>query len=139
MREIKFTIEGEPKGKGRPRFTRGGHAYTPKETVEYEEWVRASYLKAGKVYFANEELGMEIKAYYKIPKSTSKKKRAEMVHTRPTKKPDYDNVAKIVTDALNEVAYADDKQIVEAKQSKLWAIDDKPRVEVRIYVLECEI
>ena len=37
MREIKFTIEGEPKGKGRPRFTRGGHAYTPKETVEYEE------------------------------------------------------------------------------------------------------
>lgn len=26
---ISFIVFGEPVGKGRPRFTRGGHAYTP--------------------------------------------------------------------------------------------------------------
>ena len=137
MEQIKFIIDGEPKGKGRPRFTRGGHAYTPQGTVEYENLVRASYIKAGKVYFSNIPLGMEISAYYKIPKSTSKKKRAELLNSRPMKKPDYDNIAKIITDALNGLAYEDDRFIVEASQHKFYAENDNPRVEVRIYAL-CE-
>ena len=44
-------------------------------------------------------------AYYEIPKSTSKKKRREMLEhrIRPTKKPDWDNIGKIVCDSLNLV------------------------------------
>ena len=39
--EVRFTIRGEPKGKGRPRFCRNtGHAITPKDTVNYETLVR---------------------------------------------------------------------------------------------------
>ena len=43
--ELKFTVHGEPKGKGRPRFnTKTGHAITPKDTVIYENLVRMEYL-----------------------------------------------------------------------------------------------
>ena len=43
--EVNFTIYGEPKGKGRPRFnTKTGHAITPKDTVNYETLVHMEYL-----------------------------------------------------------------------------------------------
>ncbi|WP_139353333.1 RusA family crossover junction endodeoxyribonuclease, partial [Clostridioides difficile] len=47
---------------------------------------------------------------------------------RPNKKPDIDNVVKIIADSLNEIAYKDDTQIVEVVASKYYS--DKPRVEV---------
>ena len=34
--EHAFIVEGRPKPKGRPRMTRRGRVYTPKETLEYE-------------------------------------------------------------------------------------------------------
>lgn len=48
----------------------------------------------------------------------------------PTKKPDCDNIAKIICDALNGVAYDDDKQIVALKVTKIYS--DEPRVIVWI-------
>lgn len=51
-------------------------------------------------------------------------------HIRPTKKPDLDNIMKCVTDALNEIAYQDDKQIVSASIEKYYS--EEPRVEVAI-------
>ena len=39
----------------------------------------------------------------------------------PTKKPDADNILKIIADALNGIAYADDKQVVTAEVQKLYA------------------
>jgi Holliday junction resolvase RusA-like endonuclease len=49
---------------------------------------------------------------------------------RPTKKPDFDNIGKIICDALNKIAYDDDSQIVEANIYKVYA--DIPRVEVTL-------
>ena len=52
--EIKLTIPGPPKGKQRPRICRvngRSMAYTPKETIEYERLVRASYTAVFKVKF----------------------------------------------------------------------------------------
>ena len=46
----------------------------------------------------------------------------------PRKKPDYDNIAKIITDALNGIAYKDDSQVVWANIRKLYA--ENPRVYV---------
>jgi len=49
MNEIKFEILGEPKGKGRPRFARVGNGvrtYTPKETENYEAYIKMSYLNS---------------------------------------------------------------------------------------------
>lgn len=89
--EVRFTILGEPKGKGRPRFCRNtGHAITPKDTVNYETLVRMEYGVAYSDFKFPDDamLDMRIKAFYSIPKSASKKKRASMLanEIRPTKK-----------------------------------------------------
>ena len=77
-------------------------------------------------------LDMRIKAFYSIPKSKSKKVKESMRKhiVRPTKKPDMDNVIKIIADALNQVAYRDDTQIVDCQCRKFYS--DRPRVEVTI-------
>ena len=137
--EVKFTILGEPQGKGRPRFCRNtGHAITPKDTVNYETLVHMEYVAQCEEFRFPDDamLDMRIRAYYSIPKSASKKKRAAMIigEIRPTKKPDMDNVVKIIADSLNQVAYRDDTQIVDCQCRKFYS--DNPRVEVMIKTVE---
>ena len=133
--ELRFTVHGEPKGKGRPGFnTKTGHAITPKDTAIYENLVRMEYLnQCGETKFPDDAmLDMRIKAYYTIPPSRPKKKK-ELMRAgiiRPTKKPDMDNCIKIIADALNKIAYHDDTQIVDCQVRKFYS--DDPRVEVRI-------
>jgi Holliday junction resolvase RusA-like endonuclease len=81
-------------------------------------------------------VGIYIKACFSIPKSTSKKKHKLMLENiiRPTKKPDADNIAKIVCDALNGIAFLDDKQIVDARITKWYS--DTPRIEIIIQEIE---
>lgn len=135
MAEIRFTVLGEPKGKGRPRFnTRTGHAKTPKDTVNYESLVRLEYAQQTDGFRFQDDamLDMRILAYYSIPQSKSKKVKAAMLNNeiRPTKKPDMDNVVKIIADSLNQVAYRDDTQIVDCQCRKFYS--EQPRVEVII-------
>ena len=130
-KEIRFVVEGEPEGKARPRVTKHG-TYTPKKTKAYEEMVRWSYRQAADGYkFGDiDMLELEIKAYYGIAKSKSKTMRKLMLEgkIRPTKKPDTDNVIKVVADALNQIAYRDDAQIVDTVCRKFFS--EHPRVEV---------
>lgn len=130
-----FVILGEPCGKGRPRFsTKTGRTYTPQKTQNYENLVKMQYaLDFGVDRFPDKAmLDMSIMAYYGIPKSASKKKQEEMRLgiVRPIKKPDMDNVVKIIADSLNGVAYHDDTQIVDCLCRKFYS--DSPRVIVRI-------
>ena len=128
---IKLIIPGEPVAKARPRITKYG-AHTPAKTKNYESLVKELYfIKHGQTLLEG-QLKAVIKAYFTIPKSTSKKRRALMLSgdIRPVKRPDWDNIGKIVTDALNKVAYKDDSQIVTATVEKYYS--EKPRVEVEI-------
>lgn len=130
-----FEILGEPMGKQRPKFARVGNftrTYTPKETVNYENWVKLSYQNFGGENFGDTPLKVQITAKYPIPKSFSKKKHEMAIdgEIRPTTKPDCDNIAKIICDALNGIAYDDDKQIVELLVVKEYA--ERPRVVVEI-------
>lgn len=50
---------------------------------------------------------------------------------RPTKKPDWDNIGKIVCDALNKTAFHDDAQIVDGSVIKCYS--EQPRIEVEIW------
>ncbi len=113
---MEFIVEGEPQGKARPRFSRrSGTVYTPAKTAKYEKEIRQSFLAAGgKMIPAGSYVAVTVDAYFKIPKSYTKRKRLECEHNikRPDKKPDIDNVLKAVLDALNKVAYADDKQVI---------------------------
>ena len=132
--KVKFTIPGEPKGKARPRVTKTGHAFTPKDTVMYENLVRLEYQRqCGDFCFAdNTPIDMRITAYLEIPKSVSEKKRRAMLEhrIRPMKKPDSSNITKIVEDALNKIAYHDDSQIVDSQCRRFYS--DTPRVTVTI-------
>ena len=129
---IKLTIPGEPCAKQRPRTTKQGHTYTPQKTVNYETLVRELYILQNFHQQLEGELVMTVRAYFTIPKSASKKKAADMVggRIRPTKRPDWDNVGKIISDALNGLAYHDDSQIVTATVEKWYSAE--PRVEVEI-------
>lgn len=137
LRIARFTVEGEPQGKARPRFSRlGGKVatYTPQKTVDYEQKVVRAYKSAcGELHFGKKiPLVARITAYFEPPKSVSKAVRAAMCcgEICPTKKPDVDNIAKAICDALNGVAYHDDAQIVVVQVEKRYAV--RPRVEVTI-------
>lgn len=137
MEDMKFTIPGTPFGKQRPRVVHNGDfskAYTPKETVSYENLVKTSYsdIARGRKFQDDAMLDVRIIAYYPVPKSVSKKKRKEMLEhkIRPTKKPDWDNIGKIICDSLNQIAYRDDAQIVDSQVRKFYS--ENPRVEVII-------
>lgn len=111
-----FEIEGKPVGKGRPRFKRMGNfvqTYTPEKTAEYEKLVRMKFQNAGGI-ITDKPVKIEIVAFFEPPKSTKKRDKAEMLRNKilPTKKPDCDNIAKIILDALNQIAYKDDAQVV---------------------------
>ena len=90
--QIKFTVPGVPVGKGRPRFTRTGHTYTPEKTAAYEEKVRLCWkTQTGSGFAGGIPLKASIIAYFPIPKSASKKKAAAMDGTFHTSRPDADN------------------------------------------------
>lgn len=120
-----FIVEGKPQGKARARTfynKRMGKmcSITPEQTKSYEDLIRWSYKAAGGKYNGEKTLKVYIKAVYPIPKSFNKTKQRNAISgiLRPTTKPDCDNVIKVVLDALNGVAYYDDKQVIEVSCCK---------------------
>jgi Holliday junction resolvase RusA-like endonuclease len=127
-----FTIPGNPVGKGRPRATTiNGMArmYTPKKTASYETLVVMAYTQAGGVKLDG-SLHMHVKATFEMPLSWSMKKRKATDGKFCSKKPDADNILKIVADALNGVAYHDDAAIGAASIEKRWGQDGSVVVEL---------
>lgn len=151
-RYLTFVVPGEPQGKDRPRFARRGKSistYTPKETHSYERLVRycaVSAMREKRIRPITVSVSLTIKAYFKIPNSYTKKRREDCLNgdERPSKKPDSDNIAKIVLDGLNpkmkrskvlhkmvclqQGLYLDDKQVVSLSVEKWYA--EEPRVVV---------
>lgn len=75
---------------------------------------------------------VDIAAIYPVPHSWSKRKQAEAIDNRilPMVKPDWDNIGKIVCDALNGIAYKDDAAITDATVCKRYGT--RPCVAVRL-------
>lgn len=123
---MEFIVEGDPQGKARPRFSqKSGTVYTPTKTVRYERLIRKAFLDAGWNTIPSDcYVGITVDAYFQIPKSYTKGKRLACQHNinRPDKKPDIDNILKIVLDGLNGVAYADDKQVIEVRCRKFYSV-----------------
>ena len=137
MKRIWFIIDGEPRGKGRPRFTKSGHVYTDEKTTMYESLVILNYRSIAKGYKFTSPVRVTIMAHFKPPKK-SKKVVGDMLngHILPTKKPDVDNIAKIVLDGLNGVAWDDDTQVVDLSVGKYYS--EEPRVAVMIEEINAE-
>lgn len=136
MLRIEFTVEGNPHGKERPRFTKCGICYTPKTTTAYEKKVRDAYIAAGGEMIDN-PVRIRIEAFYRIPKSVKKAdiQLMECGVTLPTKKPDIDNIIKIVCDGLNGVAYSDDAQVCIVYAEKRYSHEPQVRVVVQELIL----
>lgn len=139
MNEVEFEIVGEPKGKGRPRLARVGsgvRTYTPKETENYEAYIKVTYLNLVGHRKLEGQIQAEIIGIFSIPKSESKKRKADMMAGKilHTKKIDCDNLAKTVLDALNGIAYDDDKQICRLYVEKRYG--KSPCVKVRLIEVE---
>lgn len=133
MIQYNFMIPGKPRGKGRPRFTRNGHTYTDQKTRAYEDLTKAIFHRLSSEpipegYF----IRVRIVAHYMIPKSASKADKAKMIAGfYPVKaKPDIDNIAKIVLDALNGEAWRDDAQVTELNVKKVYSTINAVEVEI---------
>jgi Holliday junction resolvase RusA-like endonuclease len=118
MNRIVFNVPGTPVGKGRPRFARRGKfvaTYTPEKTASYENLIKVKAMDAMR---GCKPLEGALSAYIYLtvtpPASWSKKKQAQALNgeIQPTTKPDLDNVIKGIFDAMNEIVYLDDKQII---------------------------
>lgn len=128
--EISVILPVEPMPKLRPRF-RVVHGrvftHTPYETKAFENEVAALYLmREGLKFEAHEPLQVKIEFYLQHPKSFTKKKiqAIEDGLFKHTVKPDLDNLTKALLDALNDIAWHDDAQIVDLQIRKEYTTGD---------------
>lgn len=131
MIKIKMPIVG----KQRPRFnSENRRAFTPNETRQAEHLV-ANYYKLMKgPYYPNGAVEVTIIAYMKIGDSYSKERcnRIYQGAEYPMRKPDVDNIAKLVLDGLNGVAYKDDAQVTDIVCKKRYSLEDYEYIEINV-------
>lgn len=128
-----FFWTGQPRGQGRPRFNRMGVAYKTSEDKAYERALCMAYWqKYTGAPMLEGPLTLMVKAIFPIPQSKSKREKALMLsgEIKPTVKPDIDNVIKAVLDALNGVAFPDDKAVTWLIGEKVYG--ETPGIEIKI-------
>lgn len=114
MAEIyRFTVPSRPKPKGRPRFGRGGRAYTPADTLKYEKLIRSVAEEVGVTPLDSNEITFAVAVYFR-----------NKTHG------DVDNYVKIAQDALNKVAYNDDKQIKHIEGHLYYDADERMEIVI---------
>ena len=137
MSRYTYTIPGPAVAQGRPRLTTWGgraHAYEPQKSRDYKAFVRQCATEQG---VPDKPLScpviLRVTEYRPIPQSWSKRKQqaADAGEILPARKPDWDNVGKAISDALNGLVWEDDAQVVTGSVSKLY--DRTPRVFVEVW------
>jgi len=135
---MRFTVPGKVRGKGRPRMTRNGHVFTPKETVQYENLVKLCASGGGDMLQGPVTVWITAhmarpKGHYGTGRNAGKLKGS--APALPVVKPDADNIAKIICDACNGIAYKDDSQVVSLNVRKVYAGHGEGE---RVDVVMCE-
>lgn len=109
---IRFEVKGKVIGAARPRVTSKG-TYIPKRTRDYRKLIQESFKSVCGQKLTG-ALSVSIHVYRKLPKGRPKKVFSE----HDIYKPDVDNISKNVLDALNGLAFEDDKQVVDLHCTK---------------------
>ena len=139
MIPVEFVIPGPPQGKGRPRACRAAGSvlmYTPAKTVAYEHQVsRAAMIAMARRDLITGPVLIELQILHGLPRSMPKKRKllALAGDIRPIRKPDADNVLKIICDACNGVVWRDDAQVTDGIFRRRYA--EVPGVVVKILPL----
>jgi Holliday junction resolvase RusA-like endonuclease len=114
---MRMTVPGDPIPKGRPRFTRSGHAYTPARTRNAEKAIAVLALQAMRKHGSKQPscgpVALSISFYVR-------------------RDADIDNLVKLVSDALNRIAYNDDRQVM-ALQAARYSKASVPRTEIAVF------
>ena len=126
---MKFAVYGTVRGQARPRFTKRGHTYQLKADRDYKELIKQSFIEANQNPPLKSPVWLYIDVFRELPSSRPKK-----INDEPDiYKPDGDNIGKIVLDALNGLAYEDDKQVTMLMVRKHRRMrGQQERIEVRI-------
>jgi len=127
-----FTVPIKPIGKARPRVTRNGRqTYTPIKTAQAEKIIRLFAASAG-VRPIEGPVSLKVDCLFEPPRSWSKKRHREAIEgaCNHIRKPDADNVGKLVSDALTGIAYKDDAQVAELVIRKAYDVEN--RIEIQI-------
>lgn len=142
MRTMTFHVPGKPQGKARARTyynpSAGRHvSMTPDQTVLYENLIKDRFLGQSQGFYLERgtPVTLRIVARFLPAKSVSKKRRLDMLEGRefPLKKPDMDNIVKVVADALNGTAYHDDTQIVLVVAKKAYSAVEGLDISIEEY------
>lgn len=111
---MRFEIDFTPT-KRRPRIKSNGQSYDPKENQrEKRAMVAAFKAQCGAVAPLEGAVSAKVDIYRRMPKNRPKK----LLRERDTYKPDADNIAKAVLDAMNGLAFVDDSQVVSLSVTK---------------------
>jgi len=135
--QIIFDVAGDPRGKGRPRFSRFGKftkVYTDQQTLDYETAIGVSAAHAmGSSQPIETPVAVFLYIRLPIPQSYSKKRSEACLSgsEHPTKKPDIDNVAKVFLDAMNGIVYKDDTQVIQMHVNKVYALESGVDVMIK--------
>jgi Holliday junction resolvase RusA-like endonuclease len=118
--------------------------YSPEETASYENLVKLCYMaaatKEGKSdVVLGEPVCVNVMAFFPVPKSYPKRMREATEPFPYTKKPDADNIGKIVCDSLNGVAWKDDSLVFMLTVSKHYSNFQNPCVAVSISTTKEEV
>jgi len=129
---LEFTIPGTPMAWARAR-TNGTRHFTADSQLAYKRAVAllGAQAMAGRAPFTGPVV-LALVAVFEPPASWSKARREAALagEALPQSKPDWDNLGKITSDALNGIAYKDDAQVVDGRVLKRFG--SRARVEVAV-------
>ena len=132
-----FEVIGKITGKARPKVnTYTMRDYTPTQTKDYENLIKQYFvIKYPKYIPIENRIKITIVAYFPILKNTSRTNTEKMLNNEisPTKKPDIDNIVKIILDALNKIAFKDDNQITKLDVEKKYGTVERIYVKIEEY------
>ena len=126
----RFVVNMTPVPQSRPRFAKGG-VYEDRKVTDYKTAIRMTarmaMLRDAPV---EDAVALKLGFFFAPPKSTPKKKLDDFLGAWYTGRKDVDNLAKAVMDAMNEIVYDDDKQVVSLQCEKRYGIPARVEVEV---------
>ena len=134
MQQVYFEVQGNPVPKARARTVRKGGrtwSFTPKKVALWEKTVKSEASK----HFSKPFVGpVMVSIVFWMDRPVSRRK-DEWVSTTP----DLDNLEKAVLDALNGIAYEDDRFVVGKSSQKKYVRRESPYITVRVTCLSKQV
>lgn len=134
MRECITIVEMESFTKERPRTNfKTGAIYTPTKTMQNERRIAQQFRIQNRQWEITDlPIAVDIEIETSVPVNSNKKTKIAMLEGEiyPIKKPDVDNVSKLVLDALQGVAYEDDYQVITLRVTKKYGPSKKLTIKI---------